>query len=456
VAAETTADVASAVNFARIHNLRLVVKGGGHSYQGTSSSADSLLVWTRAMNGITLHDAFVPHDCSGVVSPQPAVTIGAGCMWLAVYIAVTTRGGRYVQGGGCTTVGVAGLIQSGGFGSFSKGFGLAAAGLLEAEIVTADGVIRTVNACSEPDLFWALKGGGGGSLGIVTRLTLRTRSLPDYFGGVFGTVRASSDAAFRRLTARLVTFYREQLFNPHWGEQIRFERGNVIEIRMLFHGLTQQEADDVWQPIREWVSGSPTDFVWQTPLSVLAVPARRFWDPAFLRQEVPSFVVADDRLGASADNILWAGDQGESGQVIHGYRSVWLPESLLDAEHQRTLVDAIVAGSQHWGISLHFNKGLAGTPSEERTAARNTAINPAAAGAFALAIIAGSGPPALPGIQGHEPDATAARRNAPGHRASDGTTLGARGPSGVLRVREQFLRTTVAAGVLGGQLRPSC
>ena len=59
VAAQTADDVVAAVTFARDNNLRLVVKGGGHSYQGTSSAPDSLLVWTRAMHGITLHDAFM-------------------------------------------------------------------------------------------------------------------------------------------------------------------------------------------------------------------------------------------------------------------------------------------------------------------------------------------------------------------------------------------------------------
>src|SRR5690606_24023690 len=146
---------------------RLVVKGGGHSYQGTSCAPDSLLIWTRAMNAIELHDAFVPQGCAGAIEPQPAVTLGAGAIWLEAYDAVTTMAGRYVQGGGCTTVGVAGLVQSGGFGSFSKRFGLAAAGLLEAEVVTADGAVRTANACTHPDLFWALKGGGGGTFGVV-------------------------------------------------------------------------------------------------------------------------------------------------------------------------------------------------------------------------------------------------------------------------------------------------
>jgi FAD/FMN-containing dehydrogenase len=207
VAARKTAHVVAAVNFAREKNLRLVVKGGGHSYLGTSNAADSLLIWTRAMNEITVHDAFVAQGCANQ-APQPAVTVGAGAVWMHAYEAVTTGAGRYVQGGGCGTVGVAGLVQGGGFGSYSKQFGGAGASLLEAEIVTADGVARIANACSEPDLFWALKGGGAGSFGVVTRLTLRTWDLPDTFGLVATTIRAGSDEAYRRSSAGSLLFMR--------------------------------------------------------------------------------------------------------------------------------------------------------------------------------------------------------------------------------------------------------
>ncbi len=155
------------------------IRGGGHSYLGTSNAPDSLLIWTRRMNDITLHDAFVAQGCAGREAPQPAVTVGAGAIWMHTYNAVTTKGGRYVQGGGCGTVGVAGLVQGGGFGSYSKFYGTAGAALLEAEIVTADGEVRIANACTHADLFWALKGGGGGSFGVVTRLTLRTRESAD-------------------------------------------------------------------------------------------------------------------------------------------------------------------------------------------------------------------------------------------------------------------------------------
>ena len=157
VTADKTGDVVAAVNFARDNNLRLVVKGGGHSYLGRSNAPDSLLIWTRHMNAISLHDDFTPQGCAARQPPQPAVTVGPGAIWMHTYNAVTTKGGRYVQGGGCGTVGVAGLVQAGGFGSFSKNFGTAAAGLLEAEIVTADGEVRIANACTNPDLYWGLK-----------------------------------------------------------------------------------------------------------------------------------------------------------------------------------------------------------------------------------------------------------------------------------------------------------
>jgi FAD/FMN-containing dehydrogenase len=408
VAARKTEDVVAAVNFARQHNLRLVVKGGGHSYQGTSNSADSLLVWTRAMNDTVVHDAFVGQGCAGKFMAQPAVSVGAGAIWLQAYQTVTTRAGRYVQGGGCTTVGVAGLIQSGGFGSFSKKYGLAAAALIEAEVVTADGIVRITNACTHRDLFWGLKGGGGGSLGVVTRVTLRTRELPEFFGAVFAVIKARSDDAFRKLTARVVSFYHEHLFNPHWGEQIIFQPGNTLRISMVFQGLDRHRAANLWRPFFDWVSASPQDFSLEPPV-IVDVPARQFWNAAYIKKNYPGLVVSDDRPGATPGDFLWEGDHGQVGWVIHGYRSAWLPDSLLKNDQQPRLVDALVATSRHWRVSLHFNKGLAGAPTEEIAAARDTATNPAVLDAFALAIIAGGEGPAFPGVAGHEPNVASAR-----------------------------------------------
>jgi FAD/FMN-containing dehydrogenase len=364
------------------------------------------------MNSIALHKAFVPKGCEGRVPPQPAVTVGSGAIWGHVYDAVTTQAGRYVQGGGCATVGVAGLIQSGGFGSFSKKFGLAAAGLLEAEVVLADGSVQVANACTHPELFWALTGGGGGSLGVVTRLTLRTRRLPEYFGAVFGAIKARSDGAFRDLVGQIVGFYRDRLFNPNWGEQIRFGPGNRVEFHMVSQGLDSDQAKTVWKPLLDWVGSRSRDLTITTPVLNAVVPARRFWDPKFWDLLPMKIVAHDDRPHAPKGNIFWAGDGEQVGQVVHAYRSAWLPAALLEKDHQSTLVDALFATSRHWSVSLHFNKGLAGAPPEELAAAKDTATNPAAFDAFALAIIAGNSGPAFAGIPGHEPNVSAARRDA--------------------------------------------
>jgi FAD/FMN-containing dehydrogenase len=407
VKARHAADVAAAVNFAREKRLRLVIKGGGHSYQGTSNAADSLLVWTRAMNEVSLHDAFVPQGCAGEMAPVPAVTAGAGAMWIDLYHAVTTVAGRYVQGGGCTSVGTAGLVQSGGFGSFSKGFGTAAAHLLEAEVVTADGRVRTVNACRHPDLFWALKGGGGGSWGVVTRQTLRTFDLPTHFGSAWGKIQARTDAGFRRLIARFVAHYAQHLLNPHWGEQVHVAPDNTLTISMVSQGLDAAAAREAWQAFFAWVHAGKQDFDVIDDLGARVVPARRWWDVMG-----NSSMTRDWRPGAPAYRGWWKGDSAQVGAFLHAYDSLWLPAALLQGERQAALTEALFAASRHKEVQLHFNKGIAGSSAEAIAATGETAMNPAVLKAFALAIIADGEGPAYPGMPRAPIDEVAARKDA--------------------------------------------
>lgn len=396
VKAESAADVAAAVRFARSHGVRLVVRGGGHSYFGASNAPDSLMIWTRPMNHIRLHDAFVP--AGSAMPPVYAVSLGAGCLWMDAYRVVTVEGGRYVQGGGCTTVGVAGLVQGGGFGSFSKGFGTVASGLLEAEIVTADGEVRIVNAVRHPDLFWAIKGGGGGTFGVVIRLTLKTHDLPKLFGGAKVAIQAKSDAAYRRLLARFVAHYQAHLCNPHWGEQARATRSNTLEIDMLFQGLTPEDADAAWRPFLDFVRANPGDYEETYPLRVIPVPARHYWDADWLAAHLPTDTISrDTRPTASLGAYWWHGDGEQVGAYWLGYQSTWLPASLLDGGNQDALAGAWFAASRHWSVAFHFNKGLAGAPTEAIAASRDTATNPQVLSAFALAITASSADPAYPG-----------------------------------------------------------
>ena len=437
VAARNAQDIAAAVNFAHENNLRLAVRGGGHSYQGTSNAPDSLLIWTRHMNEITMHDAFVPQGCEHTLQPQPAATLGAGTIDIQAYHAVTTKGGKYIQGGGCLTVGLAGLIQGGGFGSYSKGFGTAAASLLEAEVVTADGQIRIANACSNPDLFWALKGGGGGTFGVVSKLTVRLHDLPEFFASANFKVKAASDDAYRRLISEFVSFYQEHLFNEHWGEQAEFRPDNVLEIKMVSQGLDAEQPKKVWQPFLAWVADSSNGCSIEGRTVIGSIPARHFWDMQWWKEHWPEIllprngsflhavvddvlvhvipnpvVVADPRPGAGPNQAWWKGNTGEVDWFIWGYESLWLPESLLGRDAQRRLSDALFAASRHSGFSLHFNKGLAGGAPEAIAASKDTATNPAVLTAFALVIAADGQEPAYPGIPGHEPSVGEGRKAA--------------------------------------------
>ncbi|MEO6579840.1 MAG: FAD-binding oxidoreductase [Sphingomicrobium sp.] len=404
VVAESAADVAAAVRFARRHNIRLVIKGGGHSYHGTSNAPDSLLVWTRKLTDIQLHDEFTPAGCNS--SDGPAVSLGAGCIWQEAYTAVTTKGSRYVQGGGCSTVGVAGLVSSGGFGTFSKGFGTAASHLIEAELVTADGQVRTVNRCQNPDLLWALKGGGGSTFGVITRLTLRTHPLPDEAGVVNANVKAADAQAFAELIDIAMDFCSRRLLTPNWGEQIIFRPRNTMQIRTEFQGISRTEAERIWSEFFQAVKARPNLSL--QDVAVFSASMRKAWDPEFLRT-VPGAIVTDGRPGASRSNIYWAGDGAQAGQFIHGYASTWLPAALLHSASRSRLVNALTQAASQWKVSLHLNKGLAGASPTTLAAARDTATNPAVLEAFALAILGAEEEPAYPGVPGHEPHLAEAR-----------------------------------------------
>lgn len=411
VEAEGAADVSAAVRFARDHNLRLVIKGGAHSYLGQSSAADSLMIWTRRMDAMTLHDDFVPRGCAGTVAPQPAVSTGSGAKFIQLYDFAIRRHGRYVQGGGCTSVGLGGHVQTGGFGSFSKYGGLVTASLLEAEVVTSDGEIRIANACTNPDLFHAIRGGGAG-FGVTTRLTLATREVPERMGFLGQSLRAASAEGFRQMVGAFCAFARDGLLTPHWGEQVAFGPDRTIEIAMVWQGLSDDEARAVWAPFWRWLAEHPEAVAEASEPRVVSMLGRNWWDHDYRKTNFPNSIIEDDRPDAAPGRFWWAGNDGEVGIFLAGYESAWLPEGLLEPARRDVLADALVEAAGHYTTTLHFNKGLAGATPARRDEARQTAIHPGAIDAFALAIVAGGQGQTYPGVLGHEADRDAARADA--------------------------------------------
>jgi FAD/FMN-containing dehydrogenase len=153
-------DVRECVAFASATGVPLALRSGGHSYGGWSTGS-GLVIDIGALNTID-------------VGAGRAV-VGPGARLIDVY-AKTASAGAGIPGGSCATVGIAGLALGGGIGVMSRVWGLTCDDLLAAEIVTADAKVLTCDDQHEPDLFWALRGGGGGSFGVVTSLTLRTHA----------------------------------------------------------------------------------------------------------------------------------------------------------------------------------------------------------------------------------------------------------------------------------------
>lgn len=147
-------DVQRCLAFARRFNVPFAPRSGGHSYAGYSTSTGLVIDVTR-MNAVTVN------------TNTNTATIGAGARLIDVYNSVTQYG-LILPAGSCPTAGITGLTLGGGVGVISRKFGLTCDNLLSAQVITANGNLLTCDANNNSDLFWALRGGGGGNFGIVT------------------------------------------------------------------------------------------------------------------------------------------------------------------------------------------------------------------------------------------------------------------------------------------------
>ena len=159
------ADVQAAVRVMAHRGVPVRARSGGHSYAGYSTLSNGVVIDLSELDSIV------------VDRRSKTARVGAGAQLIDVYQALA-KAGAVLPGGSCPSVGISGVTLGGGFGLAGRRFGLTADNIVSVNIVTADGRLRTVNAQTDSDLLWALKGGGGGNFGIVTEFTFNVHPLP--------------------------------------------------------------------------------------------------------------------------------------------------------------------------------------------------------------------------------------------------------------------------------------
>ncbi|CAF0931701.1 unnamed protein product [Rotaria sordida] len=201
VNATTAEHVQATVRLANTNNLRLVIKTTGHDYLGRSTAADSLLLWLHYMKTITLEQYT---SCTGE-NISNAVRIGAGVQWGEAYAWLSTYNLIAIGGASPTVGAIGGFLQNGGHGPLTRWKGMAADQVLEFDVVTADGERQTVNACQNKDLFWALRGGGGGSFAVVLSTVLRTFPSPSMVSILY-TISAANEIRYAHFIRDFIRF----------------------------------------------------------------------------------------------------------------------------------------------------------------------------------------------------------------------------------------------------------
>ncbi|KAF9570159.1 hypothetical protein EC968_002138 [Mortierella alpina] len=202
VNATSVKDVQRAIHFAAKHHIRLAVRNTGHDFLGRSTAASSLSIWMFFNKQIQFDDNFIPEGAEDDVPGTAAMILGAGVTWGEAYKAADDHHVLLVGGTDATVGTSGGYCQAGGHSLLSPHFGLCVDNVLQYKVVTADGSFKVANAFQNRDLFWALRGGGGGTFGVVVEATYKTHPAFDNIVVTATEVIFTEDKYLRDLTRR--------------------------------------------------------------------------------------------------------------------------------------------------------------------------------------------------------------------------------------------------------------
>jgi FAD/FMN-containing dehydrogenase len=284
--------VQAAVRAARRHGLPLSVRGGGHDWAGRALCDDGLVIDLTGMRDVA-------------VDPQALVATVAGGARVKDVAAAAGAHGLVAALGVCGTVGVASLTLGGGYGPFSGAYGLAADNLLGAEIVLADGRRVTTGPDAEPELFWALRGGGG-NFGVVTSMRVRLHPAPDMLAGLMIYNWNEAAAVLRRYAAFAATAPDE--FGSYAGLLSGPDGKPVVVVVPVWNG-DQSRGERVMEDVRAFGTPQSGQVGPATYSDLLAqfdagVPdgcweIRTRWLPALTAGAVDAIIAAKARAASS-------------------------------------------------------------------------------------------------------------------------------------------------------------
>ncbi|KAM3075971.1 hypothetical protein ACMFMG_006516 [Clarireedia jacksonii] len=210
VNATTSDDISKGIEFARKHNIRLVIRNTGHDGLGRSTGYGSLELWIRYFRqGIIFQQRYTSsNNCRKTVWNGSAFKIAGGYIWEEVYAEAEKRNVIVVGGSDPTVSSIGGWAQGGGHSPASRDYGLGVQQILEAEVVLANGSLVTANACENPDLYFAIRGGGGGTYGVVLSTTVKAHPTKNIVAQVLN-VSPLTDAQIPEFIDALTLIYSE-------------------------------------------------------------------------------------------------------------------------------------------------------------------------------------------------------------------------------------------------------
>ncbi|KAK0457758.1 FAD-binding domain-containing protein [Desarmillaria tabescens] len=242
ILAESVEDVQIGIAFSSTHNLRLAVKASGHDYLGRSTARNSLLISTHKFQNITFTENFTVSERN----EGSAVTVGSGVPLNTLYQAAKEQGKIVVGGDAATVVAAGGYVQGGGHSALSPLLGLAADNVLEFEIVTANSAYLKVNEKENADLFWALRGGGAGSWGVVVSATFRT--FPTFNATYSLVVMTANDTV---AIGSIMASHAKHIFDwddLHMSQYVNVYENVTLVFRSYFPRISSDEAAAAMKP----------------------------------------------------------------------------------------------------------------------------------------------------------------------------------------------------------------